>query len=198
MTRAPSHPKASMTSLQNLRPVRGIKAAAPAPMPTNNAGGVPDIDRLDALLGTLIQEHKVLLDLTGEHREAVTSADMKRLGAVVERTGAVLERVRTVETERQRLVARPDGRASTLDELLEVVDSADRERLTERSGTLRGLIEQVKSEQDAVREASEALANHMRGLMQQVASKLSHSGTYGRGGRVESKASVITGVDVGA
>jgi len=158
----------------------------------------PDIDRLDALLGALIGEHESLLRLTGEHREAVATADMQRLGDVLDQTGRVLERVRRVESERQRLVARTDGSPSTLDELMSAVDSADRERLTERSSTLRGLIERVKTEQDAVKEASEALANHMRGLMQQVASRLSHAGTYGRAGRVENSAAVMTGVDVGA
>jgi len=188
--------------IKSLQPIRRAKPSI-APRGTLNrapAGptAVPDIDRLDALLGSLIDEHRSLLDLTGEHRDAVTTADMVKLEKVVEQTGEVLQRVQRVESERQRLVARPDGRPSTIGELLKVVDSADRERLTDRSGTLRSLIEQVQSEQDAVRDASEALATHMRGLMQQVASKLSHSGTYGRAGRVVTKAQVMTGVDVGA
>lgn len=182
---------------RNLRPISAQRPGTQRPSPAS--GPVkPDVDRLDALLGSLIAEHEALLDLTGAHREAVETADIKRLGEVVGQTGAVLERVHRVESERQRLVARPDGRPSTLDELMTAVDSADRERLTERSATLRSLIGQVRAEQDAVKVASEALANHMRGLMQQVASRLSHAGTYGRAGRVESKAPVMTGVDVGA
>lgn len=181
------------TSSQRRTPGLRIDRSVPSPKTDS-----PDVDRLDAMLGTLITEHETLLELTADHRRAVTTADVKRLGDIVEQTGAVLERVSRVESERQRLVARPDGRPSTLEELMVALDSADRERLTERSGTLRGLIEQVQAEQEAVRLASESLANHMRGLMQQVASRLSHSGTYGRGGRVENKAPVVTGVDLGA
>lgn len=168
---------------------------APAPRPNTPA---PDIDRIDALLSTLIDEHKSLLDLTHEHRHAVATADARKLKGVVEQTGAVIRRVAQVESERQKLVARPDGRPGTIDELLAVVNAADRERLSARAATLRALIHQVRQEQEAVRIASEALATHMRALIQQVASRLSHAGTYGRAGRVESRAQVISGVDVGA
>lgn len=170
----------------------------PSTRPTASTPNPADVDRLDALLGSLIDEHRTLLALAGEQHEAIVAADMKRLGNVIEQTGDVLQRVQKVESQRQRLVARPDGRPSTLDELMTVVDAASQERLTERSGALRGLIQQVQTEQEAVKEASAALANHMHGLMQQVARKLSHSGTYGRAGRVENKSPVMTGVDVGA
>lgn len=181
-----------------LRRAQGLNAPqAAAPQP-NAAPTVPDVERLDAMLTELIGEHETLLGLTHEHRAAVATADMKKLESVVEQTGEVIARVHRVETERQKLVARPDGRPSTMDELLTVVDSADRERLSERATSLRGLIHKVQEEQEAVRVASEALATHMRGIMQQVASKLSHAGTYSRGGRVESGRQIVSGVDVGA
>jgi hypothetical protein len=184
---------AHATNLRRLP--RATRPAAPVPPA---APAVPDIDRLDALLVALIDEHKSLLSLTHEHRDAVAQADARKLKGVIEQTGAVIQRVAQVETERQRLVARPDGRPSTIDELLAVVDSADRDRLSGRAAALRALIQQVREEQEAVRLASEALATHMRGLIQQVASKLSHAGTYGRAGRVETRAQVMSGVDVGA
>lgn len=171
--------------------------AAPAPKaPAKHTP--PDLDRLDALLSGLIDEHRQLLGLTRDHRAALSTADAQALKAVVEQTGAVIQRVNTIETERQQLVARPDGRPSTMDELLAAVNAADRQRLTQRAGTLRDLIRTVQQEQEAVRIASEALATHMRGLMQQVASKLSHAGTYGRAGRVEPVATVMTGLDIPA
>lgn len=182
-------------------------AAKPAPRPTRPAAAqaaragvpaAPDVDRLDTLLGSLIDEHRTLLGLAREHRVALSAADTKAIKGVVEQTGQVLERVRAVEDERLKLVARPDGRPNTMDELLAVVDVADRERLTDRASTLRGLIRAVHEEHEAVRLASEALANHMKGLMQQVAARLSHAGTYGRAGRVETHTTVVTGVDLGA
>ncbi len=158
----------------------------------------PDADRLDALLATLIDEHRALLGLARDHRDALAQADAKRLQGVVEQTGQVLGRIHAVETERQALVAGPDGRPGTIDELLRVVDEADRARLSDRAGALRELIQTVQREHEAVRAASEALAAHVRGVMRQVASKLSHAGTYGRAGRVEPVGTVVTGVDVGA
>ncbi len=169
------------------------RAPAPAPAPA-----APDAERMESLLGALIDEHNALLGLAREHRAALTSADAKRLQGVVEQTGQVLGRIQAVESERQRLVARPDGRPGTIDELLRVVDEASRHRLSDRAATLRDLIHTVQREHEAVRAASEALATHMRGLMQQVAGRLSHAGTYGRAGRVEPVGTVVSGVDVGA
>ena len=158
----------------------------------------PDTDRLDTLLAALIDEHRALLDLARDHRDALAHADAARLETVVARTGEVLARIRGVEAERQRLTAGPDGRPGTIDELLRAVDEADRRRLSDRAGVLRDLVRTVQREHQTVRAASEALAIHMRGLMQQVASKLSHAGTYGRAGRVEPAGTVVSGVDVGA
>lgn len=173
--------------------------APPRPQqPTRQARPVPDTDRLDALLSTLIDEHRTLLDLARDHRAALTAADASRLRSVVEHTGQVIHRIQTVESERQRLVAGPDGRPGTIDELLAVVNHADRARLSTRAATLRELIHTVQREHETVRVASEALATHMRGLMQQVASKLSHAGTYGRAGRVEPVGTIVSGVDIGA
>ncbi|MCC5824501.1 MAG: flagellar protein FlgN [Phycisphaerales bacterium] len=158
----------------------------------------PDADRLDALLATLIEEHRTLLALARDHRDALAHADAARLEDIVTRTGEVLSRISDIETERQRLTAGPDGRPGTMDELLRAAEEADRRRLSDRAGTLRDLIQTVQREHEVVRTASEALATHMRGLMQQVASKLSHAGTYGRRGRVEPVGTVVSGVDIGA
>lgn len=158
----------------------------------------PDPDRLDAMLSALIDDHAALLALAREHRHALTHADTARLKDVVEQTGQVLQRIHAVESDRQRLVAGPDGRPGTIDELLGIVDAAHRARLADRARTLRELIHTVQREHETVRQASHALAAHMRGLMQQVASRLSHAGTYGRAGRVEPVGTVMSGVDIGA
>lgn len=178
--------------------------APPPPRPrpastatASNRPSAPDTNRLDALLSTLIDEHRALLALAHDHRTALGQADARRLQTIVEQTGQVLERIHTIEAERQQLVARPDGRPNTIDELLQVVGEADRHRLSDRATTLRDLIQTVQREHEAVRVASEALATHMKGLMQQVAGRLSHAGTYGRAGRVTPVGTVVSGVDIG-
>lgn len=185
----PTRSKPIRPTAPNTRP----RAAAPAALTA-----APDPDRLGTLLADLITEHETLLILARDHRDALAHADATRLGDIVAQTGEVLGRIQSVETERQRLVARPDGTPSTMDELLKVADAADRTRLSDRAAILRDLVRTVQAEHEAVRVASEALASHMRGLMQQVASKLSHAGTYGRAGRVAPVGTIVTGVDIGA
>lgn len=170
----------------------------PTPTPGTPADEGIDIDRLDAVMATLTDEHRTLLELAKEHRAALIGSDAEVLKGVVQRTGCVLARIRAAETQRQRLAVLPDGRTGTIADVVKKADSVNAKRLTDRAATLRELIGLVKVEHEAVRAASEALATHMRGLIQQVSSRLSHAGTYGRAGRVEPACVVMTGVDIGA
>lgn len=151
-----------------------------------------DTDRLDALLVDLTREHEVLLELSGEHRAAIAQADPRAIGRVIAQTGDVLERIAQIETDRQRMVARPDGSCATINEILPALDPEPAERIGRSSKRLRSLIEQLREEHKAVQEASNALALHMQGLAQQVASKMSHAGTYGRSGAVSPTTTQVT------
>lgn len=151
-----------------------------------------DTDRLDALLGDLTREHETLLDLSGAHREAIAKADPRAIGRVIAQTGDVLERIAQIETDRQQMVAKPDGSCATINEILPTLDPEPAERIGRSSARLRSLIGQLREEQEAVREASNALALHMQGLAQQVASRMSHAGTYGRCGAVNPTSTQIT------
>ncbi|MFG0305998.1 MAG: flagellar protein FlgN [Phycisphaerales bacterium JB040] len=155
-------------------------------------------DRIEGVLGELVLAHETLLALAGEHRAALTGADPKALGSVVERTGACLERIAALEDERRGLVcADPATPGPTLAELADLAPADRGGRVRELGGRLRSLLEKVRLEHGAIREASESLAGHMRGLMRQVSARLSHAGTYSAGGTVDpGRQQVVSGLDV--
>lgn len=163
--------------------------------PETRAGAI-DADRLDELLGGLEDEHATLLGLAHEHRQALTHADVEALKRVTMQTSEVLMRIARIERERQGLITQGGHPVDSLDELLERFDASDRERISERRKRLRELIERVRDEQQAVKLASEQLANHMKGLMKQVSASLSHAGTYSRGGNIDTgRAQVVSALD---
>jgi hypothetical protein len=41
-----------------------------------------------------------------------------------------------------------------------------------------------------------AVAAHMEGVLRQIAGRLSHAGTYGRGGAVDASVQVVSALDV--
>ncbi len=165
-------------------------------MPTHDAPGAIDADRLDALLAQLENEHQLLLGLAREHKAALSHASVDELKKITMLTSESLMRIARIEQERQSLMTRQGEPVDTLDQLLERFGDDDRIRISERRARLRELIERVRDEQLAVKQASENLANHMRGLMKQVGASLSHAGTYSRGGSVEvGRTQVVSGLD---
>lgn len=171
---------------------------APTPRPTNRPRprGI-DTDKLDSMLGQLENEHASLLDLAIAHKDALSHASINELSAITMKTSDVLLRIAKIEDGRQEMITKDTGKLRSLDQLMEQFNPKDRERISQRQSRLRELIVRVKEEQDAVRIASENLANHMRGLMKQVGASLSHTGTYSRGGAVApSRAQVVSTLDM--
>jgi len=174
----------------------------PAAMPRQNTttraprAGAIDPDRLDELLGGREDEHTTLLQLAHEHKQSLTHADPESLKRVTMQTSEVLMRIARIERERQGLITQGGHAVDTLDQLLERFDHDDRQRISQRRQRLRELIERVRDEQQAVKLASEQLANHMKGLMKQVSASLSHAGTYSRGGTIDTgRSQVVSGLD---
>lgn len=153
--------------------------------PPQSTASHTDLDRLDALLVDLEQEHHKLLELAGLQREAISRADAKGIGEIVESTAATLGRIASIEQERRKAIKQSDGTIPTVDQIIQDADEHHARTLSNRSRSLRKLMAQLKEEHEAVRVASLALTNHMNGLMEQVSAKLSHSGTYGRRGAVD-------------
>lgn len=75
-----------------------------------------------------------------------------------------------------------------------------RTRLAGVAAALRDVLNRLHREHLAIRAAAEALSSHMEGLMRQVYQRLSHAGTYGRGGApagaVGGGVQVVSSVDV--
>lgn len=154
-------------------------------------------DQLDTMLGELEDEHANLLDLAKAHKQALTHAAIDDLNKITNKTSEVLVRIAQIEDARRAMITQSTGSLATLDELMERFEPADKDRIGQRQHRLRALIGQVKEEQEAVKVASENLANHMRGLMKQVGATLSHTGTYSRGGAVDpSRSQVVSSLDM--
>lgn len=149
--------------------------------------------RVEPVVQTLIGAYEELIGLLEEHRAAISRADTRGLGAAVERERDVLTRIDSLETEFRAALG--EGPA-TLTSLAQAVGGVEGSRLAESAAYLRALAGRARVLQAAVREASESMATHINGLMRQVAARLSHAGTYGSGGRVESGSPVVSGLDL--
>jgi hypothetical protein len=171
-----------------------------------------EIAELEELLQKLLSEHEELLALAGTHRQAIQNADPATLGGCVQRQNEVVRRVAELESRRLALVVRlaekmkplqTNGRAQgpipdrpTITTIAKSLAEPVRTRLVSLAERLRELLARLQREHAALREASAALAAHMEGLMRQMAKKLSHAGTYGRRGLVESRVQVVSALDL--
>ncbi len=156
-----------------------------------------DTNRLDAMLGQLETEHLALIELAKAHKDALAHASVQELNEITMKTSEVLMRIAQIEDARRTMITQDHGSLASLDELMEHFNTNDRDRIGQRRTRLRELIVRVKDEQDAVRQASENLADHMRGLIKQVGASLSHAGTYShRGAVAPSQSQVVSSLDL--
>lgn len=152
------------------------------------------VARLQPVIESLIEAHERLVALLEAHRGAIARADSGELARVADEERAVLESIGALESSCRALL---DGSgAKTVSALAQRAGGEGGGRLGESAAYLRALATRAHAMQAAVREAGEAMALHIGGLMRQVAARLSHAGTYGAGGRVESTAPVVTGLDL--
>lgn len=84
----------------------------------------------------------------------------------------------------------------TLSQIAASLPEPSRTRLLELAGRLRFLLADIETQNRTLRTATTSLIAHMEGLMRQVARRLSHSGTYGRKGYVDSVPTVVSAVDL--
>lgn len=141
---------------------------------------------LESLVLALIVEHERLLEAVEHHRLALLRADTALIAGAVQEQTQILERLSVLERERAALAKDPHGHPATITSLAEAIPDPGRTRLLEMTERLRTLIHQLRDRQAVVRAASHALLTHTQGLMSQVGAALSHAGTYGRAGRIES------------
>lgn len=162
------------------------------PHPVKTPTPAAPFEQLDGVLRQLLSEHEKLLLLTGEHKAAIAAADGQALGRCVVRQNEVVQRIAALEKQRQTIVTaivRPaPSKAGTpvkepsMSTVAACAPEPVRTRLAGAAGALREVLNRLHNEHLAVRAAAEALSSHMEGLMRQVYQRLSHAGTYGRGG----------------
>ncbi|RMH23648.1 MAG: flagellar protein FlgN [Planctomycetota bacterium] len=165
----------------------------------------PDADRLDTLLRDLAAAYERLDALADARRSAVAGADLAALARVVREENEVVQRVASLDTERESIVREmaqgpptddapePDG--VTLSMLADRLAEPARGATLDAARRLRALIERVRLKNAASRRAVERLALHMRGVLAAAESVHSHTGAYGPRGAVRPGGAVVSALD---
>jgi hypothetical protein len=172
---------------------------APQRTPQPSTPAAANLDALEAVLKSLVDEHRALLELAGEHRRALTEADAPAIKRVLEQQGEVFHRIARLEMNRRTLVGSMTGNANgtpTISILAARAPEAIRSRLASVAKALREVLDALQKEHRALREAAETLSAHMEGLMRQVYRSLSHAGTYARSGAVDTSVQVVSTLDL--
>lgn len=159
------------------QPTRG-QIAAPPPAELEGA--------LAPILGAMISAHERLLLAVDRHREAISRADAPAIGHAVDEEAEALREIAALEDRRAALLGRAGGTHLTITQAAAGLDEPGRSRILEMAARLRDLIGAIRSRQAVVREATRTLMDHTKGLMAQVGAAISHAGTYGRAGKVQS------------
>ncbi len=162
----------------------GTKAMPKATLETARA--------LTHMLEAMIDEHGVLLEAVLEHRSALSRADREGVAQAMRVQAEAIERIREIDQGRRKVF----GQATTVQDIASAFPEQTRTELLDLGAKLRGCIEKVRAEQAVVEAASRALLGHMEGLFRQVSARLSHAGTYSRGGCIETGQQIVSGIDL--
>ena len=162
---------------------------------------------LEQILRDLTAEHEKLSATSRRRRAAIAGADAAGMGECLTEEAAIAQRIAAIETRREALVQRAMERFDrpadadadwrpTVTWIAGKLEEPDASRVAALAGSLRELIERLREERLAVRDAADALASHMRGLIRAVERRLSHSGAYGRRGVVAAGPAVFSALDL--
>lgn len=153
---------------------------------------------LEELLTDLVEAHEVFVGASDQHREAIRQADTAAIAHTRELVTDACIRIANLDTERKQIVEAmaPDKPDATLSYLAAGLPEPGRSRALELASTLRELVIQARADQRRLRAAADSMLRHVRGIVQQVQQGLNHAGTYGRAGRVDAGARVVSGIDM--
>lgn len=210
-----------MTRTAPQPPAARLPKAAPSATAADPSPARTPLEELDTLLRQMIAEHETLLTLATEHRRAIAQADMSGLASAVHKQQEGVQRIAALERRRATLIpilcppadaARPTAHGhavtaaaprqppgpaqTTITGIATAAPEPARTRLLSLGQTLRDLINKLHNEHRVIREAASSLSSHMEGLMRQVYRKLSHAGTYARGGSVSADVQVVSALDL--
>lgn len=152
--------------------------------------GSVDLATLDQLLFDLTRAHHDLLSSIRSHKDAMRRTDLAGMADALSVQSACIERIATLEQQRNNLAKSFQGSTSgrgplSISDMARSLGGEGAESLLARASELRSLMHQVQREQGALAIAATQLAAHVDGLMRLVVQKLSSAGVYGRSGRVD-------------
>lgn len=172
--------------MQMSRPKPHKQNTQPAPRP------------LEDLLLDLIRAHEAMLGAAEVQRLAMRRAEPDALAAARDDMAAACASIAALDEQRRAAVAAlaPGRPGATLSSVASSLPEPERTRATELAARLRELIVRAQTEQRRLHAATQAMLRHVRGVMHHVQRGLSHAGVYGRAGRVEPGAAVVSGIDL--
>lgn len=158
-------------------------------------------EQLEALLAELLAAHESLLELTQEHRAALSRADGPAVRACGVRHAALAQEIEKLEMMRRRLILAltpggAGGASPTITNVARSLPEPARGRIIASAAKLKDVLLRVQRELAVLRSATQSLVGHMEGLMQQVSRVLTQAGTYGRSGRIEALQPLPAGLDI--
>jgi hypothetical protein len=164
-------------------------------------------DELREVLEALARVYTQILASLDEHARAIGQADARTIGRCSADQERLLEEVAVLEQRRREIVARATSLYPELHEaaksseltvtvVTRALPESERPILSDLSEGLRTRVLKVKERSETVRLASIAMVSHVEGLMRHIGRRLSHSGTYGRRGVVESGCAVVSALDL--
>jgi hypothetical protein len=153
---------------------------------------------LHALLTDLIRAHEAMLEASARQREAMRGAAPEVIGHARDDMARACTTIAALDQERREIVAAmaPEQPQTTISALAANLPEPDRARALDLAARLRELITLAAAEQRRLHAATESMLRHVRGVMHHVQRSLSHAGVYGRAGRVEPGAAVVSGIDL--
>jgi len=157
---------------------------------------------LEMLLERYIGLHERILELTREHRAALSSADGRAIASCLTRQHEIWAEVRELDRERGRLAMRMQpgpsapGTQPTLSDLAKRLPDPSRRRALALAAHLKDLLTSIQRQSGVVQSATRTLLAHMDGVMQQVVRTVNRARVYTTRGTLAAGGPVVCGVDL--
>lgn len=187
-----------MSTLATAR-ARMDKNALQAPIGIQDEPLIADAERIAC---DLLAQFQRLSGLAAQRQEAIKRASPSGIAATIAAENDAVQQLAEIEKRRITVVGRlaerlgaPEKSQTKLSWIAARLGPAG-ERLARRAAELREAAESLRRVNEVARAATQQLAGHMEGLWRQAAAALNHSKTYGRIGRVDPGAVIVSGLDV--
>lgn len=148
------------------------------------------IGQLEQTLRALIDAHQAMFRLLQDKRQAVRTADHRKVAQLCQQENQCVARIAELERKRLKQVAeltlkvQPDAQQPMrLIDLAQNLEEPMRGRLLVTRQQLRQEMEKVRHEASVVRRATDALLSHMDGFMRSVGAACTGVATYSHQGK---------------